>query len=122
VELSEAKRLVSARDEFIGNAKREAESVRRLAEEKARALVDEQEIVRVSKARANELITTAENKSRELRRVANDYVDDAMRRTEEAVSAALDEIHQSRGRFRSAAGIQTRSSQKIETMSEDELK
>ena len=28
-ELSEAKRLVSARDEFIGNAKREAESIRR---------------------------------------------------------------------------------------------
>ena len=36
VELSEAKRLVSARDEFINNAKREAESIRRAAEEKAR--------------------------------------------------------------------------------------
>ena len=36
VELAEAKRLVSARDEFISNAKREAESVRKLAEEKAR--------------------------------------------------------------------------------------
>ena len=44
VELSEAKRLVSARDEFIGNAKREAESIRRAAEEKARAMVEEQEI------------------------------------------------------------------------------
>ena len=38
VELSEAKRLVSARDEFIGNAKREAESIRRAAEEKAREI------------------------------------------------------------------------------------
>ena len=44
VELSEAKRLVSARDEFINNAKREAEGIRNQAEERARALVDDQEI------------------------------------------------------------------------------
>lgn len=127
VELSEAKRLVSARDEFIGNAKREAESIRRLAEEKARALVEEQEIVRVSRARANELMSTAENKSRELRRVANEYVDDAMRRTEEAVSAALDEIHQYRGRFRGAAGLSANMAsqpprpQQIETITEKDF-
>ena len=127
VELSEAKRLVSARDEFIGNAKREAESIRRLAEEKARAMVEEQEIVRVSRARANELVTTADNKSRELRRVANEYVDDAMRRTEEAVAAALDEIHQYRGRFRGAAGLATGSTspqarpQQIQTMTEEDF-
>ena len=41
VELSEAKRLVSARDEFINNAKREAEGIRNQAEERARALVDD---------------------------------------------------------------------------------
>lgn len=127
VELSEAKRLVSARDEFIGNAKREAESIRRLAEEKARSMVEEQEIVRVSRARANELVTTADNKSRELRRVANEYVDDAMRRTEEAVAAALDEIHQYRGRFRGAAGLTTNSvspqarTQQIQTMTEEDF-
>ena len=40
VELSEAKRLVSARDEFINNAKREAEGIRNQAEERARALVN----------------------------------------------------------------------------------
>lgn len=41
VELAEAKRLVSARDEFIGNAKREAESIRKNAEDKARAMLEE---------------------------------------------------------------------------------
>ena len=35
---SEAKRLVSARDEFIGNAKREAESIRRAAAEEKSAV------------------------------------------------------------------------------------
>ena len=40
VELAEAKRLVSARDEFIGNAKREAESIRKNAEDKAQQIID----------------------------------------------------------------------------------
>lgn len=119
VELAEAKRLVAARDEFIVNAKREAESVRKVAEEHARHLVEEQEIVRVARARATELTTSAESKSKELRRVANEYVDDALRRTEEAVSAALDEVRQSRVRFRSAATV--RPVQQIQTMSREEL-
>ena len=34
--VAEAKRLVAARDEFIGNAKREAEAMRKSAEDRAR--------------------------------------------------------------------------------------
>ena len=56
IELTEAKRLVSARDEFIANAKREAESIRRASEEQARRIVDEQEVTRTAKARANEIM------------------------------------------------------------------
>ncbi|NCC67478.1 MAG: hypothetical protein EOM14_04675 [Clostridia bacterium] len=104
LELAEARRLLSARDEFIANAKREAESVRKAAEAEARRLIEEQEIVRAAKERANEILTTAESRSRELVGVANNYVDDALRRTEDAVNAALSEIRDSRSRFRSAAG------------------
>jgi len=103
VELAESKRLVSARDEFILNAKREAETIRKEAEEHARALVDDKEIVRVAKARSTEMMTTAEQRSKELRRVANEYVDDIMRRTEESVSTALDGVRTSRAKFRSLA-------------------
>ena len=104
LELAEAKRLLSARDEFIANAKREAESVRKAAEAEARRLVDEQEIIRLAKERANEIISTAESKSRELINVANSYVDDALRRTEEAIAAAHSEVKESRSRFCSLAG------------------
>ena len=45
--LAEAKRLVAARDEFIGNAKKEAESLRKSSEEKARSMIEEQEIIRM---------------------------------------------------------------------------
>lgn len=103
VEVAEAKRLVTARDEFIGSAKREAESIRKSAEERAKELTDDQEIVKAAALRSNELIANAEIRTRELYRVANGYVDDALRRTEEAITAALSEVRNSRNEFRSAA-------------------
>ena len=102
--LAEAKRLVSARDEFIGNAKREAEALRKSAEEKARLMVEEQEVVRVARARSAEMIASAEAKSNELRRVASDYVDDIMRQAEESMSSALSTIQASHSAFKTAGG------------------
>ena len=102
-EIAEAKRLLDARADFINNAKREAETIRRAAEERARQLIDEQEIIRISRARSHEMLSTAESSTTELRNAANEYVDDAMRRTEEALAAALGEIRQSRTKFRQAA-------------------
>lgn len=102
-EIAEAKRLLDARADFINNAKREAEAIRRTAEERARQLIDEQEVIRISRAKSHEMLSSAEASSNELRRVANEYVDDAMRRTEEALDAALNEIKESRAKFRQAA-------------------
>ncbi|MCC8078580.1 MAG: hypothetical protein LUD55_07575 [Oscillospiraceae bacterium] len=102
-ELAEASRLVSARDTFINNAKREAEAIRKSAEDKAKEMVEEQEIVRAARVRAAEITTAAEKRSKELYRVANEYVDDALRRTEEAINTALNEVHTSRASFRSVA-------------------
>ena len=103
-EVAEAKRLVSRRDEFISNAKKEGESIRKMAEERARKMVEEQEIVRMAQARAEEMIATAETKSRELRRSASEYVDEALRGAEETVAQSLEVVRQVRGRFRSVAG------------------
>ena len=104
--LAEAKRLVSARDEFIGNAKKEAEALRKNAEEKARAMIEEQEIVRVAKARSAEMIASAEAKSKELRRVASSYVDDIMRQAEESMTAALGKIQNTHRAFSGAMPAQ----------------
>jgi hypothetical protein len=64
-------------------------------------MVEEQEIVRVARARSAELIGSAETKSRELRKVASDYVDDIMRQSEESVSSALSRIQAARRNFQS---------------------
>ena len=125
IELAEAKRLLAARDEFVLNAKREAEAIRKAAEEQARRLVEEQEITRIARAHANEIITNSEAKSKELVRASNEYVDDALRRTEEAVTAALNEVRQSRSRFRNLAGarpsvqIQNSAVSDVEELSEE---
>ena len=108
-EVAEARRLVNARDEFIGNAKREAEAMRKSAEEQARAMVEEQEIVRTARERSAEMIAAAENKSRELRRIAADYVDDLMRQTEESITSALSTVQNSRGAFKSAGAAAAKS-------------
>lgn len=123
-EVAEARRLVNARDEFINNAKREADSIRKAAEDRARMMVDEQEIVLAAKTRSNEVLTQAESRTKELYRVANEYVDDALRRTEEAINSALSEVRQSRSNFRAAAGgIQKpASAAPVERISEDDLR
>lgn len=102
--IAEAKRLVAARDEFIGNAKREAEAMRKNAEEKARSMVEEQEVIRVARARSAEMIASAEAKSKELRRVASEYVEDLMRRTEDSLSDALGTVKATRNAF-TASGM-----------------
>ncbi len=102
-EIAEARKLVSVRADFIANARREAESIKRVAEEQARHMVEEQEILRITKQRCQEMVAKAENRSTELKRVANEYAEDALKRTEDAISEALDEVRQSRARFRSAA-------------------
>ena len=100
--ISEAKRLVAARDEFIGNAKREAEAMRKSAEEKARMLVEEQEITRIARTKSAEMISGAEARSAELRKKAEEYLDDLMRQSEESLTASLDAVKATRASFRGA--------------------
>ena len=92
--ISESKRLVAARDEFIGNAKREAESLRKNAEDQARKLVDQQEIVRTAREKSTRMVNDAELKTAELKRVASQYVDEIMRQAEESLNSALSTVRQ----------------------------
>lgn len=106
-EIEESKKLMAAKTEYIASAKREAESIRKVAEEQARKMVDELEVTRMAKTRAQEMIAESERKSVELRKVANDYAADTLKRTEDAISAALEEIRHSRASFRAVAGQRT---------------
>ena len=49
------------------------------------------------------MVARAEDRCRQLYQVTNEYAEDALARTEEAVQLALDEVKQQRVRFRSAS-------------------
>ena len=101
-EVAEAKRLVDARDAFIANAKREAENISRAAEERAKQLVNEQEIYRVAKAKSEEMIANADRYATEVKRSAGIFVDEMLKRSEETVAKALDDLGRARAGFQQA--------------------
>ena len=103
MELAEAKKLLAARSDYLASAKREGDLIIQQAEEKAKQMLAEDELLAQAKQRGAALVRQAEDRSAELMRAANAYCEDALRRTEEAVAEAYDEIKKSRTRFRSAA-------------------
>lgn len=102
-EMEDAKKLLNARAEYIAAAKREADNIKKAAEDYARQAVAEHSITTAAKQMAAELVTKAETQAKELRKVTNDYADDTLKRTEEAINEALGEIRQSRTRFSTVA-------------------
>ena len=104
MELTEARKMMANRAEMLASAKREAEAIRRSAEERAKQMLAEDVLILQAKQKANEMLQQAEERCRDLKRSANEYCEDALRRTEEAVAEAYDEIKKSRTRFRAAAG------------------
>lgn len=113
MELAEAKKLLAARNDYLASAKREGDLIIQQAEERAKQLLAEDQILAQARQRGAEMTRQAEERSRELKQAANAYCEDALRRTEEAVAEAYDEIKKSRARFRAAAvglsGQQTQS-------------
>lgn len=112
-ELKQAKTIVDSRGELITSAKREAENIVKAAQLQARQLVSQEAIYLEAKNQANEMIRTAQDKIKELKQVTNDYVDDSLRRTEEAVAEALAEIRDSRSKFRALVNPQARNNSAI---------
>ena len=103
VELEEATKLLDTRTEFIATAKREADAIRTQAEEKAKQILDENSLIAQARQRSTEMTQQAEDRSRELKRAANEYCEDLLRRSEEAIAEAYEELKKARIRFRTAA-------------------
>lgn len=98
-----AAQIVEKRDDMLEAGKREADVLRQQAEEAARRMVAETQIVAEARKKAKEIIGNAEIQARELRRVANEYCEDTLKRTEESMALSLDEIKKARQRFKAVA-------------------
>lgn len=103
VEMKRAKELLAAREKFVDEAKRDVERMMRQADLEAKSKVADSEVLYAAKEQARQIVARAEERSRQLYQVANEYAEDALARTEEAIHAALDEVKQSRAQFRAAS-------------------
>mgnify|MGYP006874721651 CR=1 FL=1 len=56
----------------------------------------QEEIVKLAQAKAAEIIAGAQTKSREMRKAAQDFVDDIMRRADEGLTANVAEVRKTR--------------------------
>ena len=100
-ELEEARRIVADRSNILETAKKEAEMTTRVAEERARKLVDHDEIVKQAQMKANEIMSTAQLQSRELKKAAMEYADSMLGQVDEQLNKSLIEVRQRRQSFRS---------------------
>ena len=106
VELKQARTIVESRNELIGQARREAEILVRQATEKAEKMVTEEAIYQETKRQCQEMIEKTQSRMAELRRVSNDYMDDALRRTEEAIALSLEDVRDTRSKFKALVDAQ----------------
>ncbi len=95
-EIRQAKAIVADRTQIISDAKREAETIVRVAEERARAMVNQDEIVKQAQQKANEMLAQAQTRFRKMQKACNVYIDDLMQRTDEGLTANLAELRKTR--------------------------
>ena len=106
VELKQSRTIVESRNELITQARREAETILRQAQEQAKQLVTQEAIYQEAKRRSEELVGQTQNRINQLRKVGNEYMDESLRQTEEAISKALSEVRDTRMKFRTVTDAQ----------------
>ena len=99
VELKQARTIVDSRNELIGQARREAEAAIRQAQEQAAAMIEQEAIYQEAKRQCQEMVIKTQTRMAELRKASNDYMDDALMRTEEAIAQSLSEVRDTRVKF-----------------------
>ncbi|MBQ7415633.1 MAG: hypothetical protein IJW14_01185 [Oscillospiraceae bacterium] len=105
-ELKQSRTIVESRAEIIAQAKREAENIIRKAQEEAEHMVSKEVIYEEAKHRCAEEIASAKAQIANLRKVSNEYMDDALRRTEEAIAQGLSEVQETRAKFNALVAAQ----------------
>lgn len=95
-DLKQAKAVVADRNKILMDARTEAENIIKRAEERAKVLVSEEEVVRVANEKATETLNLAQTKSKEMRQAAFDFSEDMLQKIEKAATECLGNIKETR--------------------------
>lgn len=98
-EIKQSRTIVESRNELISQARREAEGILRKANEQASELVEKEKIYKEAKKRSEELVAQTQERINQLRKAGNEYMEESLRHTEEAISKALHEVQDTRMKF-----------------------
>ena len=109
-ELKQSRAIVESRNEIVGQARREAESIIRQAQEEAKKMVTQEAVYQEAKRQCQEMVLQTQVRLAELRKASNEYMDDALRRTEETIAASLGQVQDTRAKFRALAEAQEKKS------------
>lgn len=99
-EIRESKKIVNDREQIMKNAQVESETIIQKAEERASALVSEQEIVKRSRQRAAEILTAANTQAKDLTRNATVYCETLLKKSEETLARSVADIKNTRMNLR----------------------
>lgn len=105
-ELKQSRTIVESRNELISQARREADGILRDAQEKVNQMVTKEAIYAEAKKRSEELVGQTQSRINQLRKAGNEYMDESLRQTEEAISKALAEVRDTRMKFRTVTEAQ----------------
>ena len=84
-ELRQAQQIVNDRAQIVDTANAQAQAIVKKAEERARILVSDAEIVKAAQQRAAEITAAAQSESRTLRQTVTDYCENMLRTTEDTM-------------------------------------
>ena len=99
-EVRQAKAIVNDRAEIISTAKKEAASIVKKAEDKARAIVNQDDLTKAAQQKAAEIISQAQMQAREMRQAATEFADNLMKSTEQFLVASMEEVKETRAKLR----------------------
>jgi len=95
-EMKQAKWVKEERHRIISDAQKEAAAMIKATEEKIAAMVNEHDITQQAYAKANQIVDSAQQNSREIRLGANQYADDVLRALEEELIKTAEAIRANR--------------------------
>jgi cell division septum initiation protein DivIVA len=99
-EIKQARHITQDRNEILRQANSEAEAIIKRAEERAKSIASSDEIVRLAKQQANDMITQAQRGLKEAKSVVDVYVDQVLLKSEEALRLNLEEIRKKRSEIK----------------------
>ena len=105
-EIKQSRTIVESRNELISQARREADAILREGQEKAKQMITREAIYAEAKKRSEDLVGQTQNRINQLQKAGNDYMDESLRQTEEAISNALAEVRETRMKFRTVTEAQ----------------